>query len=107
MGPGTRAVHRATPDEADPERLRPDPRGDGPDRSRQTGWGAVTHYRQGEITMTREKAVRKSPTWLQPLWERKRAETVRRVTAAVRRLEKQGRAVTLAGIREAIRELDG
>jgi len=57
--------------------------------------------------MTRNGAVRKSPVWLQPIWERKRAETVRRVTAAVRKLKKQGKAVTLAGIREAIRELDG
>jgi hypothetical protein len=52
-------------------------------------------------------ASRKSPYWLQSLWERKRAETLRRVTAAVRALEQQGKVVTLAAIRETIRELDG
>jgi hypothetical protein len=57
--------------------------------------------------MTRDGTSRQSPIWLQPLWERKRAETVRRVAVAVRSLKREGKAVTLAGIREAIWELDG
>ncbi len=57
--------------------------------------------------MTRNSASRKSPVWLQPIWDRKRAETVRRVTVAIRALKRQRKTVTLVGIREAIRELDG
>ena len=57
--------------------------------------------------MTSNSAIRKSPDWLLPIWERKRADTVRRVTAAVRALKRQNKAVTLAGIREAVHELDG
>lgn len=57
--------------------------------------------------MTSNSANRKSPDWLRPIWERKRAETVRRVTAAVRVLKRQNKVITLAGIREAIYELDG
>ena len=57
--------------------------------------------------MIRNSANRQPPSWLQPTWERTRAETVRRVTAAVRALKRTGRAVTLTGIRETIRELDG
>jgi hypothetical protein len=57
--------------------------------------------------MTGNGASRKSPDWLLPIWEKKRAETVRRVTAAVRELKRQNKAATLAGIREAIYELDG
>src|SRR5262245_55558209 len=50
---------------------------------------------------------RKSPDWLRPMWEKKRADTVLRVTAAVRTLKRQKKAVTLARIREAILDLDG
>jgi hypothetical protein len=57
--------------------------------------------------MTNKIANRKSPEWLRPMWEKKRAETVRRVTAAVRALKRHKKTVTLAGIREAIREIDG
>jgi hypothetical protein len=57
--------------------------------------------------MTNKIVDRKSPDWLRPLWEKKRAETVRRVTAAVRALKRQKKAVTLTAIREGIRELDG
>jgi hypothetical protein len=44
---------------------------------------------------------------LQPLWEQKRAETVRRVAAAVRFLKRAGKTVTLAAIRETVLKLDG
>jgi hypothetical protein len=57
--------------------------------------------------MTPTSGSRKSPDWLQPIWERKRQETARRVTAAVRALKRQKKAVTLAAIRGAIQELDG
>ncbi len=57
--------------------------------------------------MNSARSGRQPPVWLQPLWERKRVETVRRVAAAIRSLKRQGKAVTLAGIRETIRELDG
>jgi hypothetical protein len=50
---------------------------------------------------------RKSPQWLQPMWAHKRAETVQRVTAAVRALQGQAKPVTLAAIRQAILELTG
>jgi hypothetical protein len=57
--------------------------------------------------MTPKNGNRKPPDWLQPMWERKRRETARRVTAAVRTLKRQNKTVTLAAIRGAIQELDG
>ena len=47
---------------------------------------------------------RKIP-WLQPLWDRKRKDTVVRVTAAVKHLLKRKQPVTLSTIREAVRLL--
>jgi hypothetical protein len=57
--------------------------------------------------MTRNSGNRKSPDWLQPMWEHKRRETARRVTVAVRTLKRQHKAVTLTAIRGTIQELDG
>jgi len=57
--------------------------------------------------MTRTGSNRQSPAWLQPLWDQKRAETVRRVAAALRFLKRAGKAVTLTAIREAVLKLDG
>ena len=56
--------------------------------------------------MTRTGSNRQSPAWLQPLWDQKRAETVRRVAAALRFLKRAGKAVTLTAIREAVLKLD-
>jgi len=57
--------------------------------------------------MTRAGSNRTSPAWLQPLWDKKRAETVRRVAAALRFLKRAGKPVTLTAIREAVLKLDG
>jgi hypothetical protein len=57
--------------------------------------------------MTRNGSSRRPPAWLQPLWKQKRAETVRRVAAAVCFLKRAGKTVTLAAIREAVLKLDG
>src|SRR4051794_17747249 len=43
--------------------------------------------------------------WLQPLWDRKRKDTMVRVTAAVKHLLKKKQPVTLSTIREAVRLL--
>jgi hypothetical protein len=48
-----------------------------------------------------------SPIWLQPRWERRKQETVSRVTAAVEKLRQEAREVTFSNICVAVRELYG
>ncbi len=50
---------------------------------------------------------RPTPEWLRPRWEEKKRETAAHVQAAVDQLRRQGRKVTLEGIRDAIRTLCG
>ena len=47
------------------------------------------------------------PVWLQPLWERRKQETVSRVTAAVEILRQQALEVTFSNICAAVKELYG
>ncbi len=47
------------------------------------------------------------PVWLQPRWERRKQETVSRVTAAVEILRQQAREVTFSNICAAVKELYG
>lgn len=47
------------------------------------------------------------PVWLQPRWERRKQETVSRVTAAVEKLRQESRVVTFANICAAVKELYG
>jgi hypothetical protein len=49
----------------------------------------------------------KDPKWLEPLWERKKSETAKRVEGAVKELVNQGQTVTLDGIRHTVRALFG
>jgi hypothetical protein len=49
----------------------------------------------------------KNPKWLEPLWERKKSETAKRVEGAIKELVRQGETVTLDGIRHTVRALFG
>ena len=55
--------------------------------------------------MTMQK--KRRPVWLQPRWERRKLETVSRVTAAVEKLKQEAREVTFANICAAVKELYG
>jgi hypothetical protein len=50
---------------------------------------------------------KRSPVWLQPRWERRKQETVGRVTAAIDQLKQQARKVTFSNICAAVKELYG
>ena len=49
----------------------------------------------------------KDPRWLEPLWEKKKSETARRVERAVREMVRLKKPVTLAGIRATVKSLFG
>jgi hypothetical protein len=49
----------------------------------------------------------KDPSWLQPLWEKKRADTAKRVERAIKELIRRKAPVTLEGIRNAVTSLYG
>lgn len=49
----------------------------------------------------------KNPKWLEPLWEKKKSETAKRVQGAVKELVKQNEPVTLDSIRHTVRALFG
>ncbi len=51
--------------------------------------------------------MKRRPVWLQPRWERRKQETVSRVTAAVEKLRQEAREVTFSNICAAVRELYG
>lgn len=52
-------------------------------------------------------AANKSPKWLEPLWEKKKTETARRVEQAVREMVRKCEPVTLDGIRQKVKALFG
>jgi len=54
-----------------------------------------------------EKTKKRDPKWLQPLWEKKKKETARRVERAVKEMVKRHEPVTLDGIRSTIHSLFG
>jgi hypothetical protein len=47
----------------------------------------------------------RNPRWLEPLWDRKRRDTAKRVEGAVRHLVAKGKPVTLQAIRDAVKAL--
>jgi hypothetical protein len=47
----------------------------------------------------------RNPRWLEPLWDRKRRETAKRVEGAVRHLVAKGNPVTLQAIRDTVKAL--
>jgi len=47
----------------------------------------------------------RNPRWLEPLWDRKRRETAKRVAGAVRHLVAKGNPVTLQAIRDTVKAL--
>jgi hypothetical protein len=49
----------------------------------------------------------KDPSWLQPLWEKKRAATAKRVERAIKELIRRKAPVTLEGIRNCVQSLFG
>lgn len=49
----------------------------------------------------------KDPKWLQPLWEKKKADTVRRVERAIKEMVRIKQPVTLEGIRNTVKSLFG
>jgi len=49
----------------------------------------------------------KDPKWLQPLWEKKKADTARRVERAVKEMVRLKKRVTLEGIRNTVTSLFG
>jgi hypothetical protein len=49
----------------------------------------------------------KDPRWLQPLWEKKKADTAKRVQRAVKEMVRLKRPVTLDGIRNTVKSLYG
>jgi len=51
--------------------------------------------------------MKRRPVWLQPRWERRKQETVSRVTAAVEKLRQEAREVTFSNICAAVKELYG
>jgi len=55
--------------------------------------------------MVPSKTADSTPRWLQPIWERKKLETVRRVRAAADHLAATGTPVTLVAVRDAVKEL--
>jgi hypothetical protein len=52
-------------------------------------------------------AANKNPKWLEPLWEEKKRETVKRVEQAVNELLRQSEPVTLDNIRHTVKALFG
>jgi hypothetical protein len=52
-------------------------------------------------------AANSNPKWLEPLWERKKSETAKRVEQAVKEMVKQREPVTLHGIRHTVKALFG
>jgi hypothetical protein len=53
--------------------------------------------------VSRRKRENRQLRWLQPIWDRKRRETARRVEGAVQRLVSTGKAVTLEAIRQVVK----
>lgn len=49
----------------------------------------------------------KDPRWLQPLWERKKADTAKRVQRAVKEMVRLKKPVTLEGVRNMVKSLFG
>lgn len=49
----------------------------------------------------------KDPKWLQPLWEKKKRDTAKRVERAVKEMLKRDQSVTLDGIRNTVRSMFG
>ena len=49
----------------------------------------------------------KDPKWLQPLWEKKKADTASRVERAVKEIVRLKKPVTLEGIRNMVKSLFG
>lgn len=49
----------------------------------------------------------KDPRWLQPLWEKKKADTAKRVQRAVKEMVRLKMPVTLEGIRNTVKSLYG
>jgi len=49
----------------------------------------------------------KNPRWLEPLWEKKKAETAMRVERAVREMVRLKKPVTLEGIRNTVKAMFG
>src|SRR5438093_300141 len=54
-----------------------------------------------------QKRAGRNPKWLATLWDRKRRETAKRVTAAVRHLVTKGEPVTIEAIRSTVKALSG
>jgi len=57
--------------------------------------------------MAVQKRAGRNPKWLTTLWDRKRRETAKRVTAAVRHLVAKGEPVTIEAIRSTVKALSG
>ena len=55
--------------------------------------------------MAKQKNAERNPRWLEPLWDRKRCDTAKRVEGAVRHLVAKGTPVTLQAIRETVKAL--
>lgn len=49
----------------------------------------------------------KDPRWLEPLWEKKKADTARRVERAVKEMVRLKKPVTLEGIRNMVKSMFG
>jgi hypothetical protein len=49
----------------------------------------------------------KDPRWLQPLWEKKKADTAKRVERAIKEMVRLKEPVTLEGIRNTVKSLFG
>ena len=55
--------------------------------------------------MAKRENRERNPRWLEPLWDRKRRDTAKRVEGAVRHLVAQGKPVTMQAIRDAVKAL--
>lgn len=55
--------------------------------------------------MAKREHRERNPRWLEPLWDRKRRETAKRVEGAVRHLVAKGNPVTLQAIRDTVKAL--
>ena len=55
--------------------------------------------------MAKRENTERNPRWLEPIWDRKRRATAKRVESAVRHLIAKGCPVTLQAIRDAVKTL--
>lgn len=57
--------------------------------------------------MAKRKNEDRAPRWLQPMWDRKKRETAKRVGTAVEHLTTKATPVTLESVRDAVKSLFG